>query len=228
METDRSVPVGRLILVPALITLAITVLRLTGELLDWSPRYFSKEAGGGGSLVGIAWLVPVFGIYFGMKLARMGFLPKSAWRAAGAALGGLVITIGSAMFAGALGLAPGWMLVIMSAASIAGLWVASLGWPALSGVLVAYGLAARIPVVLVMLFAILGNWGTHYDVSGPEFASVDAWPPVHKWLAIGALPQLTAWMAFTMVFGMLFGAPAAALAGRRERVAADEASPAHA
>ena len=38
----------RLILVPAIITLVVTLLRLTGELRGWSPRLFSPEAGGGG------------------------------------------------------------------------------------------------------------------------------------------------------------------------------------
>ena len=53
-----------LIAVPAAITLAITALRLTGEMLHWSPRFFSREAGGGLAVVGIAWLVPLFGIWF--------------------------------------------------------------------------------------------------------------------------------------------------------------------
>ena len=52
----------RLICVPALITLGVTLLRLIGELQNWSPRLFNREAGGGGALVGIAWLVPIFGI----------------------------------------------------------------------------------------------------------------------------------------------------------------------
>ncbi len=38
-----------LVLVPALITLGVTVLRLVGELNNWAPALFSREAGGGGS-----------------------------------------------------------------------------------------------------------------------------------------------------------------------------------
>lgn len=60
-----------LILVPALISLGVTILRLVGELKNWSPLLFNPEAGGGGALVGIAWLVPIFGIYFGLKLAKL-------------------------------------------------------------------------------------------------------------------------------------------------------------
>ena len=64
--------VGRLILVPALITLAITLLRLAGELLRWSPSLFNRAPGGPGALVGIVWLIPLFGIYFALRLARAG------------------------------------------------------------------------------------------------------------------------------------------------------------
>ena len=69
MSQGTSLRIGRMVLGPALITLAVTLLRLVGELQGWSPRLFSREAGGGGALVGISWLVPVFGAWFGCKLA---------------------------------------------------------------------------------------------------------------------------------------------------------------
>lgn len=50
MNTSR---LTSLILIPALLTLAITLLRLAGELLNWAPALFNKAAGGGGALVGI-------------------------------------------------------------------------------------------------------------------------------------------------------------------------------
>ena len=74
---------GRLILVPALITLAVTLIRLIGELSRWSPSLFNREPGGPGALVGIVWLIPVFGIYFALRLARAGEGPSSAGRAIG-------------------------------------------------------------------------------------------------------------------------------------------------
>src|SRR5260370_38288123 len=58
---DGSVALKPLILVPAVITLAITLLRLTGEGLEWSPPFFGREAGGAMAIVGIVWLVPVLG-----------------------------------------------------------------------------------------------------------------------------------------------------------------------
>ena len=78
-----NVSIKKLILVPALITLAITLLRLIGELQRWSPALFNRDPGGGGALIGIAWLVPVFGIYFGWKLASAGEHPPSAGKAIG-------------------------------------------------------------------------------------------------------------------------------------------------
>ena len=83
MSDAHPVRPGQLILVPALITLAVTALRLVGELQGWSPLLFSKEAGGGGALVGISWLVVVFGAWFGWRLARAGQGPGAIGRALG-------------------------------------------------------------------------------------------------------------------------------------------------
>ena len=66
---------GKLILVPAVITFGVTLLRLIGELQAWSPALFNREAGGGGAIVGISWLVPIFGAWFGWKLAKAGGSP---------------------------------------------------------------------------------------------------------------------------------------------------------
>ncbi len=59
----------KLVLWPAAVTLAVTVLRVAGELLDWTPVLFNRAVGGAGALVGIVWLIPVFGIHFGYRLA---------------------------------------------------------------------------------------------------------------------------------------------------------------
>jgi hypothetical protein len=72
----------RLVLVPGIITAAVTLLRLTGELNHWSRTFFNPDAGGGLALVGIAWLVPIFGIYFAMKFQSSG-QAGSGWRTLG-------------------------------------------------------------------------------------------------------------------------------------------------
>jgi hypothetical protein len=216
MATDTSIK--KLILVPALITLGVTLLRLTGELMHWSPRLFNPAAGGGGAIVGIAWLVPIFGIYFALKLARAGELPPSVAAAVGyPLLGALVLpVVGFVMSKLGVSQQSFTMLGVFVVVSIVGAIIALRGWPALGKVLLAYGLAARIPVVIVMLIAMLGNWGTHYDVAPPDFPAMGVFA---KWLLIGVLPQLTFWIYYTIVLGGLFGGLSVALTGRARRPA---------
>jgi hypothetical protein len=220
LADDRSPSVLRLILVPALVTLAVTALRLTGELMGWSSLLYNRAAGGPGSLIGIVWLVPVFGFWFGWRLTRAGQGPGHAGRAAGYAL--LAVLAGAALgFAGAaLDAGPVVVCAFFVASVVASVLLASRGWPALARVLLAYGLAARIPVALLMLAAIYGNWGTHYDVLPPGFDA--SYGPFARWVQIGLVPQLTIWIGFTVGVGGLLGALAASLA--RSGGAADRAA----
>ena len=203
----------RLIRVPALISIGVTLLRVIGELNNWSPALFNREAGGGGALVGIAWLVPIFGIYFALKLAQSGAAPlkagKTLLHAAAALVAFLAIGFGGMR---ALGLDPNtpsftsfFLFIVGSAVAST---IAYVGSPVLGKVLLAYGLASRIPVAIVMLVAMIGNWGTHYDVAPPGFPQMGVFA---RWLMIGLLPQLTMWIAFTIVLGCLFGGLALAL-----------------
>ena len=216
MSAD-AVSIRKLVFWPAVITLAVTLLRLTGELLNWSPSLFNRAAGGGGALVGISWLPPVFGILFAIQLARAGHGPRSGGRAIGMALLGVVVAVAVVAGAGALGIIqPGGFsllaLVLLTTAIAIGAAIAWSGWPALGRTLLAYGMAARIPVALVMLVAMLANLGTHYDVAPPGFPEMRVFS---KWLMIGALPQLTTWIAFTVLLGAVFGSIAGAVALRR-------------
>jgi len=213
----NEIETRKLILVPALITLAVTLLRLTGELRHWSPALFNPAPGGGGALVGIAWLVPVFGVYFGLKLARAGLAGPTGPAIGFALLGLLIMPIGG-FTAVKLGMSQQSLalLGVFVVLSIIGGAVAYRGWPALGRVLFAYGLAARVPVALVMLAAMLGSWGTHYDLPPPDFPAMS---PIAKWLIIGLAPQMTIWIWFTIAVGALFGAITAAVAGRARRPA---------
>jgi hypothetical protein len=214
MGDEASVRPGRLILVPAVITLAVTLLRLAGELQGWSPRLFSREPGGGGALVGISWLVPVFGAWFGWRLAASGERPVSLWRALALTVLAIAVLPASGLLAARLGVEGTSVTALATYAivSVAALFLALRAWPALGRTLLAYGLVARIPVILVMLAAILGSWGTHYDAMPPGTPEMSG---LRKWLIAGVLPQLTVWQWFTVVFGGLFGLAAAALARRR-------------
>lgn len=209
--------IRKMVFWPAVVTLAVTLLRLTGELLQWSPALFNRAAGGGGALIGISWLPPLFGIFFALQLARAGHGPRSGGRAIGMAVLGVAAAVALMAGAGALGLMQDdtfsvVALAIFTAAVAIGAAVAWSGWPDLGRTLLAYAVAARVPVALVMLVAMLGNWGTHYDVAPPGVREMGV---VQKWLLIGALPQLTTWIAITILLGALFGAIAGAVAARR-------------
>src|SRR5207344_3612060 len=91
---------------------------------------------------------------------------------------------------------PTFVILFQLMAAIGGL-IQLYGWPSLSRILLAYGFAARIPVVIVMFFAIKGNWGTHYDGPPPGFPEM-SW--FAKFVAIGVLPQILFWVTFTMIF----------------------------
>jgi hypothetical protein len=163
--------------------------------------------------------VSVFGVYFGLKMAGAGQGPAGPGSALGWALLGLLLLPGPGFLASRLGMPQESITarLVFVVLSLAGTAVAFRGWPALGRTLTAYGLAARIPVVVVMLLAILGSWGTHYDAVPPGLPEMG---PLAKWLLIGVLPQLTIWIWFTVAIGMLFGAAAVAITGRGRRPAA--------
>ena len=199
-----GLPVARLVLGPALLTLAVTLLRLAGELRGWSPQYFSRLPGGGLSPLGIVWLAPLVGLYFGWRLHRARVPAPPGMRsvfvpAAAAALGYL-----AALIAGKT-LQTTWTanLTVWAVVSALVTAVTFAAWPSLGRPLLAYAWAARVPVILVMALAIWKGWGTHYDVPPPGFPAM---PPLKRWLWIGLLPQATMWVAWTMVTGTIAGA----------------------
>jgi hypothetical protein len=75
-----------------------------------------------------------------------------------------------------------------------------------------------------MLMAMLGDWGTHYELGPPGYPEMGF---LSKYILIALFPQMTFWIMFTMVVGTLFGGIAAALVGPKEtvEVQADVAQP---
>jgi hypothetical protein len=67
--------------------------------------------------------------------------------------------------------------------------------------LLLYGLLSRAFVALVMLLAMVGSWGTHYDYFGmpAEFQM----PLVPRFLWLALFPQLIFWVAFTVILGSI-------------------------
>jgi len=214
---NDDLSIKRLILVPGLITLAVTILRVIGELRHWSPVLFNTQAGGGGALVGISWLPIIFGPYFALKLAREGAGPANLGKAFLFTAVGLVTFVGGAFVFFKAGFKSEPLMLGAALLWIVAFLVPIAGWPALARTLIGYGYAARIPVAIVMYFALGGNWGTHYDGLPPGYPTDVSF--AMKYFQTGLVPQLTLWIAFTVIIGSLFGAVAYAVAGRR-RVAA--------
>jgi len=192
-----------LVLWPALLTLAVTLLRLVGELRGWSPQYFSRLPGGGLSPLGITWLAPLVGFYLGWRLQRAGVRAPSAavafgLPAAALVVGPLVAVLVQRHFK------PSWTsgFALWGVVSVVVAVVAFAAWPTLGRLLLAYAFAARLPVAIVMVLAIWKAWGTHYDVPPPGFPPM---PLLRRWLWTGLLPQGTIWVAWTIATGALLG-----------------------
>jgi len=210
-NSSSHVNIPKLILVPSIITLAVTLLRLVGELQNWPSVLFNREAGGGGSIIGITWLALIFGAYFAVRLARSGEEVPGAGRIIGFALLGLVITLaGGWLGFGMKAEFPG-KIIIGLLLIATGAVMPFLGWRTLAKVLVVYGYAARIPVLIVMYFAFRGNWHTHYDAVPPGFPEMPFWS---KFFELAVVPQMVMWIAFTLIMGSIFGAIAVAFARR--------------
>lgn len=200
----ESLDIKKLILVPSVITLLLSVIRLVGELIGGPELLFGREAGGGGALLGIVWLVPVFGVYFAIKVNCAGHTPRSAGKLIGLSILGFVVIMG--VFMGALSILGqgSWLaLIICSFAALGICLVVRSSWPELFQVLFTYGFAARIPVMVIMFFAIMLDLGTHYDAPPPEMEAIGSW--FMEWVITGLIPQGTIWIAFTVLVGSLFG-----------------------
>jgi hypothetical protein len=213
---NSRISITQLILIPSVITLAVTLLRLVGELQNWPSVLFNREAGGGGSIIGITWLALVFGAYFAVKLARAGEVPASATRVIVFSVLGLVMNfvggfVGFVMQAAIPGkIAIGLILMVVGGA------IPFFAWKSLAKVLLAYGYAARIPVVILMYFAMRGDWKTHYDAVPPNFPTdLSFWA---KYIQLAVVPQMLMWIAFTIIMGSLFGGIAIAVVNRRKPV----------
>ena len=227
MDSVTSGPnVKELVRIPALIALVVTLARLAGELAGGPAMLFNREPGGPGSLVGIVWLVPIFGIYFALKLARSGHAPQSAGKVIGFSLLALLAAAAIAFFVVKLtgdpnvGVSLGGVVgqqLGFGVAAVVALLILRRVWVPFFQTMLRYAFASRLPVVIVMLVAMIGGWGTHYEFGPPGYPEMAL--PV-KFVLIGLMPQLTFWVAFTVVVGSLVGGIAAALS--RSKAAATD------
>ena len=220
MEERKSISITSLICIPALITLGITILRLVGELEHWPKPWFSAAAGGGGAIVGISWLPIIFGPYFALKLAGAGDGPSSVGKAAGFAVVGLVVFVLGGVLAGAAHMHISILTLVAFLVMLVAAFIPGIGWRSLGNTLLAYAFAARIPVLIVMFLAMRGNggqgWGTHYDALPPTLAQAAF---ARKFVYAAILPQMTAWIGWTVVVGSILGVIVVAIARRGKQAA---------
>jgi hypothetical protein len=215
---SKSISIARLIAIPAVFTLGVTILRLIGELAHWPAPWFSNAAGGGNALIGISWLPIFFGPYFAVKLARAGKGPSSAGKSIGFAFLGLAVLFLSMVWAQFMFRHITNLLLIPFLLMLAAALIPGVGWRTLGGTLLAYAFAARIPILVVMFLALRGNggqgWGTHYDAVLPAFAHASL---AKKFLYEAFVPQMTLWIGWTVTVGAVCGTLVAAIARLRKR-----------
>ncbi|MGE0144142.1 MAG: hypothetical protein AB7I19_10615, partial [Planctomycetota bacterium] len=196
----------RCVAIPVLVTAAITLLRLFGEVDGW----IDPRSGGGGFWLGITWLVFLFGAWFGLWLHREGSQPKRrpVWLFALPAM--LVIIAAVAWRFGPLleadrsdatfqRLRESVLMLAVIATSLMALMF--FVWPRLALTLLVYGFASRAVVLAVTWYAKDQEWNTHYTKFGPPGLEFDMATTMQS----AALAQLGFWVPFTVIAGTLAG-----------------------
>lgn len=203
---------SRAVLIAGVLTLALTALRLYGELEGWDPKYFNREAGGGAALLGITWLVPIFGLWFGARLARNGKAPAKVGRAIALPLIGFLLMAGVFVLQFQV-------LELEGNAAMTLFWITGpvcaffgiVAWPALAGTNLIYGVLARAPIVALTYWAISNNWDVHHAKLPP---SAPTMTDDERKFAL-SMAQVTLWVPFTILAGGFFGGIGAALTRKK-------------
>jgi hypothetical protein len=196
----------RLVAVPAAIALLVTAGRLVGELRGWSPRWFGTDAGSPGALFGIGWLIPVFGAWFGWRLAAQRTIPSRTRAillpAAGTVLAFATLALASAAMPRTIAT---FVFIATSLPVYATLsWFA---WPELARVNLLFALACRLPIVALTIVAVPQAWGTHYEKMAPGSPELS----LAGRTAVLCAAQFGLWVPITMLAGGLAGGVAASL-----------------
>ncbi|HEX6813719.1 MAG TPA: hypothetical protein VF384_19015 [Planctomycetota bacterium] len=196
MDFSKKPPTKGLIVIAAVITLVVTMIRFAGEWKGWDPRLFNPEPGA--SAFGITWLVPIFGVMFGRRLAKGGAKPpfvKSFFVPMFAALGLMF-----AMLFCLQNLKDESLLEKLQYVYYAGPLVALLGllvWPRAFVTCLIYGVLARVPVLVLQYLAIQNGWSqTHYGKVPP---GLPTGADDRLWML--TLAQGGFWIPFTVLLG---------------------------
>ncbi|MBL8752885.1 MAG: hypothetical protein JNK15_06245 [Planctomycetes bacterium] len=196
------------VLIAAVVSLAITALRLYGEVQKWAPEVFRTDPGSPNAWFGITFLVIPFGFWFGRRLAANGHRPAHVGKTM------LFAIVGMAVVAGVMYVVinhlKDWTVraYLMNGGAVAAGLFLFAAWRRAWLTLVAYGLLARIPVVAAQYFSIQNGWDTHFAKGPPESNPADA-------LFLLTMAQSFFWpFGFTVLVGGLFAAIGAATVRR--------------
>jgi hypothetical protein len=191
----------QLIVGPALIAIGVTALRAFGEAERW-PTPLVNSAVCGKAILGVAWLVPIFGVYFSLRLYRAGSQPRLLIRAVLLAIASVLLKLGGTVIMERPGLGYVTRLSLNLAFTTLALCLQAAAWPDLFKALLAYGYASRIPVAVVAFLAMRGHWGTHYDALDPSFPQIGFWP---TYVRVSLVPNIFFMEAYTVVVGGFVG-----------------------
>jgi len=213
-ENSRGagVTTSQLIVGPAVLTFGLVLLRLVGDLKRWPMPWFNSAQGGAGALIGIVWLPFIFGPYFAFRVRFQIVSPSNMKKWVAYPVIGSAVSTAGVLAGHATGL-PAFARLLLPVLGFAlGAGIQYLAWPAFIKVLLAYGYAARIPVVAVALLAMRHNWASHYNAYPSYLPAMSFWP---KFFLTVVLPQLVGWVGYTVVGGSLTAALASALLRER-------------
>lgn len=199
----------RIVLWPAGIAIAVTLLRTVGELSGW-PKPLVNSAPCGKAILGVTCLVPLVAINFAFKLVGVHDRPKQLRFTFVAALVGLALKLAATYLLESGKYSYGIRISGDFILTAVGMALAALTWPAFFKLLLVYGYASRIPVAIVQWLALRGHWGTHYDASG-NFPPIGFWP---TYIHVLLVPKIFFMEAYTVIVGALVGTAAMAVLER--------------
>lgn len=193
---------SHLILVPSILTLAVTALRLYLQL----EGQISSRSGGSFSFLGITWLGLLVAVWFGARLGQAGARPRTRAHALVVLLLLAAVMASVALqFAGIdradqsdaayrdlRGVVLRCVLVGVLCGGVC-IWM----WPRLGLSLLAYALLARLGVLAVTWWAKTSGWDTHYTKFGPAGIERD----LGETMFAASVAQLGFWVPFTVVSG---------------------------
>lgn len=216
MSKPNGPSILRLVLIPAVLTTLVSLARLYAEVNG----HVAATSGGFGILLGITWLVPLFGALFGYRIARSGSSPRlrpaALWFAAAllpvvaaVALGFSGLDQGDTSEAGYQALRSSVLMIVI--ASVVCATFALLVWWRLAFALLVYGLCARAAVVAIAYVAKVNRYDTHYTKFGPAGIERD----LADTMVSAAVSQFGFWVPLTILVGGLCGSLAARLTGRK-------------